>query len=72
MVTARIIASLAHHNELKTVNVVTEAVPKGVPRAAATQALGPVGANVQPTYQLAATGTKGVPSIYIPGFTGPA
>ena len=69
--TVRIVAESGNPS-LKRVNVVTQA-PTSPARGqgeltSAIQATGPTG-NLYPTYQLAPTGTAGLETQYIPGFT---
>jgi hypothetical protein len=68
--TVKVVGATGRHNEIKTVNVVTEKTNINVTKSA-TQAATVVTGN-NPTYQVAPTGTKGIPTIYVAGFTGPA
>ena len=74
MATARILAQQTGPaaNTTKLVNVLSVDTQKNLHKTHAQ--VGPAGhvPNVMPTFQVAPTGTKGIPTIVVAGFTGPA
>jgi hypothetical protein len=68
----RIIAAIAGDkvHQQKSVNVITEADPLHQFKTHTQEASDTKGRT--PVHQLAPTGTKGLPTIRVPGFTGPS